>query len=144
MPVKSKTNSQAPDLSLTSENTKLLGRAFWAICSEYGLTSKDQMAILGVSNRQTLNNLKRSAKISQSYDSYRRVSLLLGVKKNLEILFPMDSDIRANWLHVVRDTFKGHSALDFVAIDPVESQARLFTVRRLLDMLRNGSIPELT
>ncbi len=137
-----KPENRAVDLSVSAANTALLGKAFWSMVDEFQLSAEDQKAILGVANRQTLHNLKRDLKISHSIDGYRRVSLLLGIKTNLEILFP-DAEIRSNWLHVARETFKGLSAVDFIKANAVESQARLFTVRRLLDMLRSGSIPTL-
>ena len=135
-------SSGVADLSVSPANTALLGKVFWIMAEEFDLSPDDQKAILGVTTRQTMSNLKKTSKITQSPDAYRRVSLLLGIKKNLEIMFP-DAEIRKNWLHVARDTFKGKSALEFIKANPLDSQARLFTVRRLLDMLRNGAIPTL-
>lgn len=121
-------------------NDEKLGKILWLLAEEFELSIDDLTILLDVKER-TLFNAKREQRLpSSSNDRYRRVGLLLGIKKNLEIIFPRNPEIRRNWLRVPRDLFNGMSALDMIKSDPIESMARLFTVRRLLDMQRNGTI----
>jgi len=69
--------------------------------------------------------------------------LLLGIVKSLSVIYPRNPEIVNGWLHKNRKIFKGKSALELVTEDPLQSQAALFTVRRVLDMYRNGVIFEL-
>lgn len=86
---------------------------------------------------------KKSEFPSVTNDRILRLGHLPGIKKNLEILFPCNPVVRANWLRIKRDAFKGKSALELIKEGSFESMNRLFTVRRMLDVLRSGAINEL-
>lgn len=144
MTVRNSVDERTPqvDMGLTDENAALLGRAFWLMADEYTLKSRDAMAVLGLNNRATLANHRTKKSIPRTYDAFRRVSLMLGIKKNLELIYPQNAEVRSHWLHVKRHCFKEMSALEFISDDLLTSQSRIFTVRRLLDMLRNGTVNE--
>ncbi|HYX37592.1 MAG TPA: antitoxin Xre/MbcA/ParS toxin-binding domain-containing protein [Oligoflexus sp.] len=116
---------------------KVLGTAFWNIAEHYGFTQKDIALILGIKeNRQRLAALKKELVIPEDPDKLLRVSHLVGIHKNLRILFPHNREVVYAWLKTPRELFQGRSALEFIAEDPMQSMTRLFTVRRLLDQLR--------
>ena len=139
------TSIQAPQFTPTvdEQTTQALGKIFWLIATEYNFTPTQIKTILDIYNPQTYSNYKKGKKIRESGDSYRRVGHLLGIKKNLEILYPRNPEVCAKWLSVKRKTFHDLSAVEFISEVPFESFERLAAVRRLLDRLRNGSILEL-
>ncbi|MEZ4705265.1 MAG: hypothetical protein R3A11_08785 [Bdellovibrionota bacterium] len=137
-----KTVSASPmlDISPSSQNDVKLAKILWLLADEFDLKVDDLVALLDVKER-TIYKCRREGTLPlSSSDRYRRIGLLLGIKKNLEIIFPRNPEVRSNWLHIKRKTFRDKSAIELVKESPVESMARLFTIRRLLDMQRNGTI----
>ena len=128
---------------LDRKNADLLGKNFFKVCEEFNINPKDQVIILGQKHLRTIQNWKKENAIGQTWDVFNRVSLLLGIVKSLSVIYPRNPEIVNGWLHKNRKIFKGKSALELVTEDPLQSQAALFTVRRVLDMYRNGVIFEL-
>ena len=128
------------DLKPSDKNDKMLAKILWLFADEYDLANDDLRVLLDVKLRTLQNARSNKTLPNSSNDRYRRISLLLGIKKNLEIIYPRNPEVRKNWLKVPRETFKGKSALAMIKDAEIESMARLFTVRRLLDMLRVGTI----
>lgn len=119
------------------EILRVLGKAFWNIVEHYGLNQREQAILLGIKeNRQRLNAMKMEMQIPDDPDKILRVGHLVGIHKNLRILFPQNRDVAYAWLKTKRDLFEDRSAMDYIAEDPMNSLPRLFTVRRLLDQLR--------
>ena len=114
------------------------------MANEYSFTTEELSLLLDVKARTIQDARRKQSFPNSSNDRYRRLGLLLGIKKNLEILYPRNDEVRQNWLRIPREVFKTKSALEMIGEKPVESMARLFTVRRLLDMQRNGTIASLT
>jgi hypothetical protein len=132
------------DLTISKENSEKAAKILWLIADDLDLSPADLSVLMDVQERTIYNSRVNKTLPLPCNDRYRRIGLLLGIKKNLEILFPRNEEVRKNWLHVPRSIFKGLSAMDMIRSEPVESMSRLFTVRRLLDMYRNGSLNELT
>ncbi len=128
---------------LDRENAALLGKNFFKICEELKITPKDQVILLGQKHIRTLNNWRKGKTIGQTWDVFNRVSMLLGIVKNLNIIYPRNPEVIRDWLHKKRNIFRGKSALELIIEDPIQSQSTLFTIRRVLDMYRNGVIVEL-
>lgn len=127
--------------SATSKrNRRALGKAFWSIVRHYGLTQREQAILLGIKeNRSRLNSLKAKEEIPDDPDKQLRVSHLIGIHKNLRILFPHNREVVYGWLKTPRREFADISAMDYVATGPeLESMTRLATVRRFLDQVRVG------
>jgi transcriptional regulator with XRE-family HTH domain len=119
------------------ELQRVLGAAFWKIVEHYGLTQKDVAILLGIKeNRQRLSALKKDEAIPEDPDKLLRVSHLIGIHKNLRILFPHHREVAYAWLKTKRELFQGRSAMEFIAEDPLQSMTRLYSVRRLLDQIR--------
>ena len=140
--------SRHPEISGSKENKQTvpkatevlhaLGRAFWKLADHYQLTQKEIAILLGIKaeNRQRLNHLKQKQEIPDDPDKRLRVSHLIGIHKNLRILFPQNRDVVYSWLKTRRELFEGKSAMEFIAEDPMQSLPRMFSVRRLLDQIR--------
>lgn len=119
------------------EILRVLGKAFWSIVEHYALNQREQAILLGIKeNRQRLNTLKKEVQIPDDPDKILRVAHLVGIHKNLRILFPQNRVVAYGWFKTKRDLFDGLSAMEYIAEDPMNSLPRLFSVRRLLDQLR--------
>jgi hypothetical protein len=129
--------------TLDEENANLLGKNFFKICGDFQIEPKDQVVILGQKHIRTIQNWKKENTVGQTWVVFNRVSQLLGIVKSLSMIYPRNPEVVNSWLHKKRNIFKGKSALEVITEDPMQSQAALFTVRRVLDMYRNGVIFEL-
>lgn len=129
--------------TLDDESANLLGKNFFKICEDLRIDPKDQVVILGQKHLRTIQNWKKGNTIGQTWDVFNRVSQLLGIVKSLNVIYPRNPEVVNEWLHKKREIFKGKSAIEIMIEDPMQSQAALFTVRRVLDMYRNGVILEL-
>lgn len=128
-----------PSAELNEESRARLGRAFWAIARHYKLTREEQAIVLGLkpSNRQRLGSLESKLEIPDDVDKALRVGLLLGIHKNLRIIYPKNRDLVYDWMKTPREMFGGQSAMQFIA-GGTDTMPRLFTVRRILDQVRCG------
>lgn len=115
----------------------VLGKAFWRLCSLYEFNREEQAMLLGIkANRERLLALEKQQTVPVDPDKFARVGHLLGIHKNLRILFPHNRDAVYRWMRTPRELFGGLSAMAFIAQEPVNSLPRLFTVRRVLDQIR--------
>lgn len=111
--------------------------ALFNIFARWGLTGRQQMTLLGLSNEKTLYNWKRRperAKLSR--DLLERASYLLGIYKSLQILLPDPQQADA-WLITPNDNplFNGQRPLDRLLAGQVVDLAE---VRQFLDAERGG------
>jgi hypothetical protein len=111
-------------------------KAFFRIAELWGLTTDEQMKLLGLTNRSTLFNWRRDPNVSLPKDTLERLSYILGIYKALAILLPNDKTADA-WVRQSNEapTFGGRSALDRMLSGQV---ADLFVVRQYLDAQRGG------
>ena len=107
------------------------------IFSQWGLTSAQQMVLLGLSNEKTLYNWKcRPEKTKLTRDLLERTSYILGIYKSLQILLP-DPALADQWLSSPNDNrlFNGAAPLDRLLAGQVVDLA---VVRNFLDAERGG------
>jgi len=117
-----------------------LAKAFWKLAGHYSLTLKEQAGLLGIKeNRTRLNKYRDEVDLPDDPDKQLRVAHLIGIHKNLRILFPHNREVVYSWLKTERDLFEGKSALQYIMSDPLRSLPRLASVRRLLDQIRVGA-----
>lgn len=104
-------------------------RTFFRIAEAWRLNEQEQMQILGLDSRSTLQNWKRGAVAAISRDALERISYVLGIYKGLHILLPQTAD---EWVRKpnVAWPFGGRSALDRMLSGNV---ADLYLVRQYLD-----------
>ena len=109
-------------------------RAFDAIAGDWGLSSKQRQAILGLRASTYYAYVKRPENARLSPDTLERISYVLGIFKALRILLPRH-DARIAWLR------NGNADPEFGGASPVAIMAagkvaNLFRVRRYLDGYR--------
>jgi hypothetical protein len=109
-------------------------RAFFAISERWGLRVNEQRRLLGEPPESTFYKWKRERDGALSRDVLERVSYVLGIYKNLGILFPEPERADA-WIRRpnAAPTFGGQSALDRMLSGNV---ADLYVVRQYLDAQR--------
>lgn len=104
-------------------------RTFFNIADAWKLNEGEQMAILGLDSRSTLQNWKRGAVAALSKDALERISYVMGIYKGLQILVPQSAD---QWVRKPNkaQVFAGRSALDRMVSGNVSD---LYVVRQYVD-----------
>jgi hypothetical protein len=100
----------------------------------WGLSEREQMAILGLTARSTFQNWKTGSVTRIGRDALERISYVLGIYKALHILLPVKE--RADeWIRRPNadPLFAGRPAIERMASGNV---ADLFVVRQYLDAQR--------
>lgn len=109
-------------------------RAFFAIAERWGLRIAEQRRLLGDPPESTFYKWKRERDGALGRDVLERISYVLGIFKNLEILFP-EAERADAWVRKpnAAPTFGGQSALERMLSGNV---ADLYVVRQYLDAQR--------
>jgi hypothetical protein len=138
-------NATNPLLSF-SQQKSLLEKVFWKISELYKLKQEIVARMLYISpkSRGPIKELHTTKSFpSKPAIAIECTSQLLGIHKNLSILFP-DSDtnqdnaeIKYNWFNIPMNIYDGKSPIDFI-LDGEEDEivTRLKTIRRNLDLQR--------
>lgn len=112
-------------------------RAFFNIARDWGLSTDEQMVLLGAPGRSTFFKWKSAPEAADlKRDTLERLSYLLGIYKALQILLPAATAADA-WVKKPNSAplFGGRSALDRMLGGNV---ADLVAVRQYLDARRGG------
>jgi hypothetical protein len=115
-------------------------RSFAAISERWGLTEVQRLSVLGFPGRSTyhqwLAKARSGEKVLLPVDTLLRISAVLGIHKDLRVLFGREEDERA-WLTKPHDAqlFGGQPPLTLVVSG---TQDGLMLVRRYLDAWRGG------
>lgn len=109
-------------------------RAFFRLAEAWKLRAAEQRRLLGDPPESTFYKWKRLQQGPLSRDTLERISYLLGIWKDLQILFPDPAQADA-WLRKPNQAslFGGHSALERMLSGNV---ADLYVVRQYLDAQR--------
>jgi len=109
-------------------------RTFFRLAGHWKLRIADQRRLLGDPPESTFYKWKRQQDGSLGRDTLERISYLLGIWKDLQILFPDEAQADA-WLHKpnAAPLFGGRSALERMLSGNV---ADLYVVRQYLDAQR--------
>ncbi len=107
--------------------------AFFSIAEEWKLTTSQQITLLGNPGRTTFFQWKRTLHGNLSRDTLDRLSYILGIYKNLYILFSKDHV--EQWLSNTNDNpiFNRQSPMEYMLKG---SLTALADVRRYLDWAR--------
>ncbi len=122
----------------TAASTTGLGgpalRSFFKIADAWSLSEREQMKLLGLESRSTLQSWKAGRVAKISADTLERISYMLGIFKAINILLP-DHDRADAWMRAPNTAplFGGRSALDRMTSGLVSD---LFLVRQYLDAQR--------
>lgn len=107
--------------------------AFLGIAEQWGLTTDEQLRLLGSPGRSTFFKWKKSGGELPA-DTEERISHVLGIYKSLQILFP-DPQRADYWVRRSNEYFDDQSALDVMLGGKV---VHILTVRQYLDAQRGG------
>ncbi len=123
--------------SATADRRGLSGpalKAFFNIATRWGLNAEQQRRLLGNPGRSTFFRWKRDRAGAVPGDVLERISYLLGIYKDLHILFP-DAAQADGWVRRPNSAplFGGSSALERMLAGRV---ADLYVVRAWLDAQR--------
>jgi hypothetical protein len=118
-----------------TEDRGVLARMVMALLDHWKLGTEDQAALLGLAsgNRAALANYRHGKPIGTSRDQYERVGHLLGIHKDLRLLFPQNRELAYRWMRTRNRAFDN--------LTPVEvirewGFAGLLMVRAYLDRAR--------
>lgn len=102
-------------------------RAFFKLAERWELSGAEQQALMGGISRSTLQRWKRDQDALLTIDQLERVSYLLGIYKNLQVLLPTTAD---GWVRRPNSAppFEGHTALEVMVAGGISAlrQVRLY------------------
>ena len=99
-----------------SQDRGALAKMVMALLDHWNLPTEDQAALLGIaaSNRAALTRYRKGEPIGTSRDQYERVGHLLGIHKNLRLLFPQNRDLAYRWMSTRNRAFDNLTPVDIV------------------------------
>lgn len=111
-------------------------RAFFHLAEAWRLTNEEQRALLGWPPESTFYKYKAGRVGTLAYDTLVRISLILGIYKDLHILYP-ENDLADRWVMLPNSNplFGSRPALSLMTEGGIDG---LYQVRRLLDARRGG------
>jgi hypothetical protein len=111
-------------------------RTFLNIAAAWRLSVNEQRALLGWPATSTFHKYKSGEHGTLSFDTLTRVSLVLGIYKSLQVLYPEEAFADA-WVRMPNShpVFGGRPALALMLDAGIDG---LYKVRRLLDSRRGG------
>jgi hypothetical protein len=120
-----------------SQDRGALAKMVMALLAHWQLSTEDQAALLGIaaSNRAALSNYRSGKPIGTSRDQYERVGHLLGIHKNLRLLFPQNRDLAYRWMSTRNKAFDNLTPVEVVK---EWGFAGLLRVRGYLDRARGA------
>jgi hypothetical protein len=118
-----------------SQDRGALAKMVMTLLDHWKLSTEDQAALLGIatSNRAALSNYRSGKPIGTSRDQYERVGHLLGIHKNLRLLFPQNRDLAYRWMTTRNKAFDNLTPVEVVK---EWGFAGLLMVRGYLDRAR--------
>lgn len=113
----------------------LSGKPIMRLFEHWALSTVQQLNLLGLSpkNRSILSRYRQGSPIGGGRDLNDRVGILLGIHKNLRLLFPHNRELAYAWMTQPNKAFAGQAPVDVVAD---EGFAGLLMVRAYLDRAR--------
>jgi hypothetical protein len=111
-------------------------RTFFNIAAAWELTVHEQRALLGWPATSTFHKYKSGHHGTLSFDTLTRISLVIGIYKSLQILYP-EPEFADHWVRMPNshELFGGRPALALMVDGGIDA---LYRVRRLLDGRRGG------
>jgi hypothetical protein len=111
-------------------------RTFFRIAAAWSLSVNEQRGLLGWPAASTFHKYKGGDFGTLSFDTLTRISLIIGIYKSLQVLYP-EPAFADRWVRLPNshETFGGHPALALMVDGGIDG---LYRVRRLLDGRRGG------
>lgn len=114
-----------------------LARMVMTLFDHWKLSTEEQAALLGIAatNRAALARYRKGEAIGTSRDQYERVGHLLGIHKNLRLLFPHNRELAYGWMTTRNRAFQNLTPVDVIR---EWGFAGLLMVRGYLDKARGS------
>lgn len=111
-------------------------KTFFNIMKAWGVNDTQAQVLLGSPARSTFYNWKTKPSVALPHDTLERISYILGIYKDLQILLQTPSAADA-WVKKPNDAplFNGQSALERMLSG---NMADLYITRQYLDAMRGG------
>jgi hypothetical protein len=118
-----------------SNDRRVLAKMVMTLFDHWKLSTEDQAALLGIAsnNRAALSNYRSGKPIGTSRDQYERVGHILGIHKNLRLLFPQNRDLAYRWITTRNKAFDNRTPVEVIK---EWGFAGLLMVRGYLDRAR--------
>ena len=99
-----------------SQDRGALAKMVMTLLDHWQLSTGDQAALLGIagSNRAALSSYRNGKPIGTSRDQYERVGHLLGIHKNLRLLFPQNRELVYRWMSTRNKAFDNLTPVEAV------------------------------
>jgi hypothetical protein len=106
-------------------------RAFFRIADSWGLSVSEQRGLLGWPAASTYHKYKTGDHGALAFDTLTRLSLILGIYKSLQVLYPEPAFADA-WVRMpnTHPLFGGRPAIEAMVSGGIDA---LYRVRRLVD-----------
>ena len=106
-------------------------RTFFNVARAWQLSATEERGVLGWPPPSTFHKYKSGDAGVLSFDTLTRISLLLGIYKSLQLLYP-EPAFADRWMRMpnANELFRGATPLAFAIDNGIDG---LFQVRRLLD-----------
>lgn len=124
-------------LKAEAADRSALAKMVTRLFEHWKLSSDDQLALLGLAsgNRAALTRYRKGEPLAPSRDLQERVGHLLGIHKNLRLLFPHDRDLAYAWMDTRNRAFDGRTPVEVIR---EWGFAGLLMVRAYLDRARGS------
>jgi len=102
--------------TMATPDRSALAKMVMTLFDHWKLTTEDQAALLGIAanNRAALTRYRKGDPIGTSRDQYERVGHLLGIHKNLRLLFPQNQDLAYRWMMTRNKAFDNLTPVDVI------------------------------
>jgi hypothetical protein len=128
--------AQRPDPAVRRRMSGPALRTFFNVADTWALSVSEQRALLGWPAASTFHKYKGGNYGTLAFDTLTRISLVLGIYKALQVLYP-DATLADGWVRLpnTNPIFGGRPALTLMVEGGIDG---LLQVRRLLDARRGG------
>ena len=99
-----------------AEDRGALAKMVMTLLSHWRLSTEDQAALLGIapSNRAALARYQNGSPIGTNRDQLDRVGNLLGIHKNLRVLFPHNRELAYRWMTTRNKAFDNYTPVEVI------------------------------
>lgn len=120
---------------IPSQDRGALAKMVMRLLDNWQLSTEDQASLLGLAttNRSALSNYRSGKPIGTSRDQYERVGHLLGIHRNLRLLFPRNRALAYRWMSTRNKAFDNLTPVEVIK---ESGFAGLLMVRGYLDHAR--------
>lgn len=121
----------------TAPDRGALAKMVMQLLDHWKLSTEAQASLLGIApnNRAALTRYRNGEPIGTSRDQYERVGHLLGIHKNLRLLFPQNRELAYRWMSTRNKAFGNATPVETIK---EWGFAGLLMVRAYLDRARGN------